>query len=77
MAATLTSPGKNCKSGYVIETVSENGRLVTLGDNSLWKITGAKGVDPNRWVIGTNIVACDDRLTNNDDKETVTATRSR
>lgn len=75
--ATLTSPGKNCKSGHVIEAVSENGRLVTLGDTSLWKITGAKGVDPNRWLIGSNIVACDDRLTNNDEKETVTATRSR
>ena len=70
-------PGQNCKSGHVIEAVSENGRLITLGDNSVWKITGAKGVDPNRWLAGTNIVSCNDRLTNSDDKETVTATRTR
>jgi len=76
-SASAPGAGTNCKAGHVVETVSQNGRLVTLGDNSLWKITGAKGVDPNRWLAGTNIVACDDRLTNSDDKETVTATRSR
>ena len=76
-SAPAPGAGTNCKAGLVVETVSQNGRLVTLGDNSLWKITGARGVDPNRWLIGTNIVACDDRLTNSDDKETVTATRSR
>ena len=75
--AAASSAGTNCKAGHVVEAVSQNGRLVTLGDNSLWKITGAKGVDPNRWLNGTNIVACDDRLTNSDEKETVTATRSR
>lgn len=76
-SAPTSGAGINCKAGHVVEAVSQNGRLVTLGDNSIWKITGAKAVDPNRWLAGTNIVACDDKLTNSDDKETVTATRTR
>lgn len=67
----------NCESGHWIQSVSNDGRIVMLEDGSIWEVDVVDAIDSALWLPITEIVACDDKLINTDDNETVSATRIR
>jgi len=66
-----------CESGHWVESVSSDGQIVKLEDGSIWEVDGVDAIDSVLWLPTTEIVACDDKLINTDDNETVSATRLR
>jgi hypothetical protein len=48
---------------------------VVYGSGSVWEIAAVDTVDSMLWLPTTNIIACDDKLINTEDNETVEATR--
>lgn len=66
-----------CESGHWIESVSNDGQIVKLEDGSIWEVDAVDTIDSALWLPITDIVACDDKLINADDNETVSATRIR
>ena len=64
-----------CEDGHWIKSVSSDGEIVALEDGSVWQVDSADAIDSALWLPITNIVACDDKLINTDDGETVEATR--
>lgn len=55
----------------------DSGRLVQLEDGSLWEIDPVDRIDTMLWLPVTDIVVCDDKLINTEDKETADARRLR
>ncbi len=66
-----------CESGHWIVSVSDNGQIIKLEDGSIWMVDTVDAIDSMLWLPTTDIIACDDKLINVDDNETVTATRIR
>ncbi|WP_161940228.1 hypothetical protein [Cupriavidus necator] len=66
-----------CESGHWVESVSSDGEIVILENQSVWQVDAADAIDSMLWLPTTDIVACDDKLINTDDNETVSATRIR
>lgn len=66
-----------CESGHWIDSVSNDGEIVKLEDGSIWEVDAVDSVDSALWLATTDIVACDDKLINTDDNETVSARRIR
>jgi len=66
-----------CESGHWVESVSNDGQIVKLEDGSIWEVDAVEAIDSALWLPTTDIVACDDKLINTDDNETVSATRIR
>jgi hypothetical protein len=66
-----------CESGHWVESVSDNGEIVKLEDGTVWQVDAGDTVDSSLWLPTTDIVACDDKLINTDDDETVGATQLR
>jgi hypothetical protein len=65
----------DCEDGHWIKSVSSDGEIVLLEDGSVWQVDSADAIDSALWLPTTNIVACDDKLINTDDGETVEAVR--
>lgn len=63
-----------CESGHWVESVSDDGQIVKLEDGSIWEVDSVDAIDSALWLPTTDIVACDDKLINTDDNETVSAT---
>jgi len=66
-----------CEPGHWIDTVSDDGEIVILEDGSVWEIDADDSSTSAGWTSSDDIVACDDKLINTDEKETVSATRIR
>jgi len=66
-----------CESGHWVESVSDDGQIVKLEDGSIWEVDAVDAIDSALWLPTTDIVACDDKLINTEDNETVSATRIR
>ena len=69
-----------CEAGHWVESVSNDGEIVKLEDGSIWEVDAVEAIDAidsALWLPTTEIVACDDKLINTDDNETVSATRIR
>ncbi|MFV9683819.1 hypothetical protein ACNFD4_14145 [Pseudomonas sp. NY15367] len=66
-----------CEDGHWIESVSSDGRIVILEDGSVWEVDAVDRIDSMLWLPVSEIVACDDKLINTDDGETVDAVRIR
>lgn len=64
-----------CESGHWVDSVSDDGDIVKLEDGSVWEIAAADTVDSMLWLPTTDIIACDDKLINTEDNETVEAVR--
>lgn len=79
LAALVFSTGSAaaCEDGHWIESVSSDGRIVILEDGSVWEVDAVDRIDSMLWLPVTEIVACDDKLINTDDGETVDAVRIR
>jgi hypothetical protein len=60
-----------------VDSVSNDGQIVKLEDGSIWEVDAVDAIDSSLWLPTTDIVACDDKLINTEDNETVTATRLR
>jgi hypothetical protein len=69
--------GGGCESGHWIESVMDDGSVIKLEDGSLWKVNDVDTVDSSLWLPTTEIVACDGKLINTDDNETVEAEKIR
>ncbi len=67
----------DCEAGHWVESVSDNGGIIKLEDGSVWRVDPVDTVDSSLWLPATDIVACDDKLINTEDNETVSATRLR
>ncbi|MFX3544878.1 hypothetical protein [Ralstonia mannitolilytica] len=66
-----------CESGHWVDSVSDDGQIVKLEDQSIWQVDAVDAVDSALWLPTTDIVACGDKLINTEDNETVSATRIR
>lgn len=66
-----------CESGHWVDSVSNDGQIVKLEDGSIWEVDAADSIDSSLWLPITDIIACDDKLINTEDNETVSATRIR
>lgn len=70
-------PSSRCESDHWVESVSSDGQIVKLEDGSIWEVDSVGAIDSALWLPTTDIIACDDKLINTDDNETVSATRIR
>jgi hypothetical protein len=66
-----------CESQHWVESVSDNGQIIQLEDGSIWEVDTGDAIDSALWLPTTDIVACEDKLINTDDNETVSAIRIR
>lgn len=66
-----------CEDGHWVDSVSSDGTIVKLEDGSVWEVDAVDAIDSALWLPTTEIVACDDKLINTDDNETVSAHRLR
>ena len=65
----------DCESGYSINAVLADGKVIKLDDGSVWEIDPSDISDTASWTAGDEIVVCSDQLVNTDEDETVDATR--
>lgn len=66
-----------CDDGHWVESVSSDGTIVKLEDGSIWEVDAVDAIDSALWLPVTDIIACDDKLINTDDNESVSARRIR
>jgi len=66
-----------CDDGHWVQSVSGDGSIVILEDGSVWQVSPIDAIDSMLWLPTTEIMACDDKLINTDDGETVDAIRIR
>lgn len=69
----------DCESGHWIESVSEDGDVVTLGDSSVWQVDPGDEVVAMLWLPTTEVVLCEGtgKLINTDDDESIGVMRAR
>lgn len=75
MSNQYYSGGAGCEAGHWINSVSSSGEIVKLEDGSVWRVSTVDTLDSILWLPTTDIVACDDKLINTEDNETVEAVR--
>jgi hypothetical protein len=68
-------PSGGCSSGHWISSNIDEGKYIKLEDGSLWEVDGVDTVDSSLWLELDNITACDGKLINTDEKESVEARR--
>lgn len=66
-----------CESGHWVDSVMEDGSIVRLEDGSLWEVDAVDTVDSALWLPTTEIIVCDGKLINTEDKESVSVRRLR
>jgi len=61
--ALMAAPGAvsaACESGHWIEDVSSSGRVITLEDESIWKVLGGDEVYSSLWLPTESVLVCPD-----------------
>lgn len=66
-----------CESGHWVQSVSGNGQIVQLEDGSIWQVDAVDAIISMLWLPSDEIVVCDGKLINADDRESVEAIRIR
>ena len=66
-----------CESGHWIQEVLSGGEIIILEDGSVWRVDSLDTIDSALWLPISDIIACDDKLINTDDNESVDAIRIR
>jgi len=66
-----------CETDHWIDSVSSDGGIIKLEDGSIWQVSVIDRITSTLWLPISDIVACDDKLINTDDNESVEATRLR
>lgn len=77
LVGLISADSQACEDGHWIESVSGNGRIVILEDGSVWEVDSLDTITSSLWLPISEIVACDDKLINTDDGESVAAQRIR
>lgn len=72
-----TSLSSGCESGHWVQEVLNDGEIVILEDGSVWQVDLVDAIDSSLWLPTSDIIACEDKLINTDDNESVDATRIR
>lgn len=75
LAAFAAPALADCEDGHWTKSVSSDGEIVVLENGSVWQVCSSDAIDSALWLPTTNIVACNDKLINTDDGETVEAVR--
>jgi hypothetical protein len=72
---TLSQVSGGCNSGHWISDNIDDGKYIKLEDGSLWEVNGVDTVDSSLWLEMDDIIVCNGKLINTDDKESVEAKR--
>lgn len=64
-----------CETGLSVQANLGGGQIIKLDDGSVWKVDSVDAIDIRLWLVGDDIVACDDKLVHIDDGEEVQAAR--
>jgi hypothetical protein len=68
----------NCESGEWIESVIDDGRILKLGDGSIWEVDSTDTITSALWLPMTDVLVCDDdKIISTDDEESVEVKRIR
>lgn len=62
-----------CESGHWIDSVSDDGKVLKLEDESLWLVQDVDTVTSSLWLPMSEVVVCDSKIINTDDNESVEA----
>jgi hypothetical protein len=66
-----------CETGHWLQSVTDDGEIIKLGDGSVWEVLDGDAVDSMLWLPTENIVVCGGHLINTDNNEKVSAMRIR
>jgi hypothetical protein len=66
---------QGCESGHWIQSVSDDGEIVSLEDGSVWQVNEIDAIDSMLWLPTEDVVACSDHLIDTDNGEKVSARR--
>jgi hypothetical protein len=69
------SSGSDCESGHWIKSITGNGEVIVLEDNSVWSVSSIDTIYTAIWLPISNIIVCGSTMINTDDGEKVTVTR--
>lgn len=70
-----SSTASGCEASHWIESVTSDGEIIKLEDGSVWQVDAGDTIDSALWLPTSEIVACEDKLINTDDNESVGARR--
>jgi hypothetical protein len=65
----------DCETGHWVKSVSDDGGIVALDNDSVWRVSGADTVDTFTWLPADDVIICDGKLVNTDSNDTVEASR--
>jgi len=65
----------NCEGDHWLDSVSDDGKIVKLEDGSVWEIDDVDAITSALWLATDDIVVCNGKLIDTDDKESVEARR--
>jgi hypothetical protein len=78
LAVGASGAARSCDDGYAIQAVLDNGNVIKLDDDSIWKVDPMDAVTASLWLGLTDVLVCDDeKIINVDDEETVHVHRIR
>jgi hypothetical protein len=63
-----------CMSGLSIDSVEVDGKVIKLDDGSMWEVDDVDTVDTALWLAVDDVVLCDGRIINKDEKESADVT---
>src|SRR3954471_20518455 len=58
------------EDGQWIDSVMDHGRLIKLGDGSLWQVDAKDAAKTSTWRRISNVIICGDRIANEHDNKT-------
>lgn len=58
----------NCESGHWLQTKNDDGIILTLEDDSVWRVTGGGEIDSQLWLQTDDLLVCDDGTIINKDE---------
>ena len=65
-------PAYGCESGYSIESVLSDGKIIKLDDGTVWEVINGDESTSSTWTAASEVVVCDDdKIINTDDNESV------
>jgi len=73
-APTPKTKSKGCVSGLSIESVEGDGKVIKLDDGSMWEVDDVDTMDTALWLATEDVVLCDGKIINTDDKESADVT---
>jgi hypothetical protein len=60
-----------CDSGHWIQEVLADGQIIQLEDDSVWQVDATDAATASIWLPTDDVIVCEEKLVNVDDKESV------